>query len=45
MELEDINIRNSYLDRLVEAKHILPPKNPIFVADESATDYGAPWLD
>jgi len=33
------------LNRLIEAKHILPPENPIFVADESGMDYGVPWLD
>lgn len=33
------------LSRLIEAKHILPPENPIFVADESGMDYGVPWLD
>lgn len=45
VELEDITIRNNYFNRLIEAKHILPPKNPIFVADESGMDYGVPWLD
>lgn len=33
------------LNRLIEAKYILPPENPIFVADESGMDYGVPWLD
>ena len=45
VELEDITIRNNYFNRLIEAKHILPPENPIFVADESGMDYGVPWLD
>lgn len=45
VELEDITIRNNYFNRLIEAKHILLPKNPIFVADESGMDYGVPWLD
>lgn len=43
VELEDITIRNNYFNRLIEAKHILLPKNPIFVADESGMDYGVPW--
>lgn len=45
VELEDITIRNNYFNRLIEAKHILPPEIPIFVADESGMDYGVPWLD
>lgn len=45
VELEDITIRNNYFNRLIEAKRILPPENPIFVADESGMDYGVPWLD
>ena len=45
VELEDITIRNNYFNRLIEAKYILPPENPIFVADESGMDYGVPWLD
>ena len=45
VELEDITIRNNYLNRLIEAQHVLPPANPIFVADESGMDYGVPWLD
>ena len=45
VELEDITIRNNYSNRLIEAKYILPPENPIFVADESGIDYGVPWLD
>ena len=43
IELEDISIRNNYLEKLAKAKHILPSVSS-FVADEDAVDYSIPWL-
>ena len=42
-EIENINIRSDYLERLAKAKIILPPYN-FFVADETDNDYRVPWL-
>ena len=42
-EIENINIRGDYLERLAKAKIILPPNN-FFVADEIVNDYNVPWL-
>lgn len=42
IEIEDINIRNSYLNRLVRAGHVLPPES-LVVADSEEL-YGVPWL-
>ena len=42
-EIENINIRSDYLERLAKAKIILPPDN-FFVADEADNDYNVPWL-
>ena len=42
-EIENINIRGDYLERLAKAKIILPPNN-LFLADETDIDYNLPWL-
>ena len=42
-EIENINIRSDYLERLAKAKIILPPNN-FFVADEIVNDYNVPWF-
>ena len=42
-EIENINIRSDYLERLAKAKIILPPNN-FFLADETDIDYNLPWL-
>ncbi len=42
-EIENISIRNNYLDRLAKAKMILRQDN-LFVCEESENDYGVPWL-
>ena len=42
-EIENINIRGDYLERLAKAKIILPPNN-FFLADETDIDYNLPWL-
>lgn len=43
VELEDITIRNNYLERLAKAKYILPSDN-FLVADDLNSNYGVPWL-
>ena len=42
-ELEDINIRNLYLEKLTKARHI-PPQDTLFISDNSEINYGVPWL-
>jgi site-specific DNA-methyltransferase (adenine-specific) len=42
-EIENINIRKDYLERLAKAKQIVPPDN-FFVADSYDSNYGIPWL-
>ena len=42
-EIENINIRGDYLERLAKAKIILPHDNFI-VANETDNDYNVPWL-
>ena len=42
-EIENINIRSDYLERLAKAKIILPPNN-FFVAYETDNDYNVPWF-
>ena len=42
-ELESSAIRNSYLERLAKARIILPTDN-FFVADDSDSYYGVPWI-
>lgn len=42
IEIENITIKNDYLERLAKAKHI-PPQNNFFVIEESSYDYGVPW--
>ena len=41
-EIENINIRRDYLERLAKAKIILSPEN-FLVADETDNDYNVPW--
>lgn len=42
-ELEDINIRSSYIKKLAKAKHILTSDN-FFASDNIDGNYGIPWL-
>lgn len=42
IEIEDINIRNNYLERLTKANHILPQEN-YSIAEEPDGDYNIPW--
>lgn len=42
IEIENIAIRNNYLERLAKAKHILPSENH-FVSENLNRDYGIPW--
>lgn len=42
-EIENINIRSDYLERLAKAKIILPLNN-FFVAYETDNDYNVPWF-
>lgn len=42
-EIDNINIRSNYLERLAKAKIILPSDN-FFVEDYSDVNYGVPWL-
>ena len=42
-ELEGSAIRNGYLERLAKARIILPTDN-FFVADDSDSYYGVPWV-
>ena len=42
IEIEDYTKRNNYLEKLIKAKHILPPEK-FFAADESFFDYDVPW--
>lgn len=41
-EIENIQVRSEYLERLAKAKNILPPDN-FFVAEEAKHDYNVPW--
>lgn len=42
IEIENITIRNNYLERLIKAKNILPDTK-FFLVEESNTDYNIPW--
>lgn len=42
IEIEDIKIRNNYLERLEKAKHILPQEQS-YIAEELNYDYNVPW--
>ena len=42
-EIENINQKNDYLQRLTKAKIILPQDNSSTVSD-SSEEYGVPWL-
>lgn len=42
-ELEDINIRNIYLEKLTKSRHI-PPQDTLFISENSEINYGVPWL-
>lgn len=41
-EIENIQVRSDYLERLAKAKNILPPDD-FFVAEEAKPDYNVPW--
>lgn len=41
-EIENIQVRSEYLERLAKTKNILPPDN-FSVADEAKYDYNVPW--
>ena len=41
-EIENIQVRSDYLERLAKAKNILPPDD-FFVAEEAMPDYNVPW--
>ena len=41
-EIENIQVRSEYLERLAKAKNILLPNN-LFVAEEAKHDYNVPW--
>ena len=43
-EIEDITIRNRYIERLIKSQHVLPPENSSFVSDETMYNYEIPWL-
>jgi site-specific DNA-methyltransferase (adenine-specific) len=42
-EIEDISIRNNYLERLVKSANALP-SFVSYLSDNSEMDYGIPWL-
>ena len=42
-EIEDMDIRSTYLERLSTA-HIILPSDNIFVSDDTESNYGIPWL-
>ena len=41
-EIENIQVRSEYLERLAKAKNILPPDD-FFVVEEAKHDYNVPW--
>ena len=41
-EIDNIQVRSEYLERLAKAKNILLP-NKLFVAEEAKHDYNVPW--
>lgn len=43
MEIEDLNIRNEYTNKLLKAKHIVIPDSSV-VSDNIEYSYGVPWL-
>ena len=42
-ELENLQLKSLYLERLTKAKVILPPNN-ILIAEDAVREYGIPWL-
>ena len=42
-ELENINLKSNYLQRLTKAKIILPQDNSL-AASDCSEEYGVPWL-
>lgn len=42
-EIEHNDIRQGYIERLIKAKHILPPDNLHF-SENNSSDYNVPWL-
>lgn len=43
-EIEDITIRNKYIERLIKSQNVLSPENSSFVSDETMYNYEIPWL-
>ena len=42
-ELENLQLKSQYLERLTKAKVILPP-NYVLIAEDAVREYGIPWL-
>ncbi len=42
-ELENLQLKSLYLERLTKAKVILPPNN-VLIAENAVREYGIPWL-
>ena len=42
-EIDNLAIRNDYLERLAKAK-IVPEQNDFIVSEEANVSYGVPWL-
>lgn len=42
-ELENLQLKSLYLERLTKAKAILPPNN-VLIAENAVREYGIPWL-
>lgn len=42
-ELENLQLKSLYLERLTKAKVILPPNN-VLIAEDAMREYGIPWL-
>lgn len=42
-ELENLQLKSLYLERLTKAKVILPPNN-VLIAEDAVREYGIPWL-
>lgn len=42
-ELEKLQLKSLYLERLTKAKVILPPNN-VLIAEDAVREYGIPWL-
>lgn len=44
IEIEDINVRIDYLNRLIKANCALSSENNISVGEDNSLSYGVPWL-